>query len=336
MSSVLTSLVELHLQRNRLQTLPRAVFDEATGKEDKPAVLRVFDVSSNPLGSSVDSLKQSGTGVGLRPTLTDLRLRDVGLSRWPARLLRGLDALTVLDVGENRLTTIPAGSLAQLVRLERLDASLNRIVSVDPWRLMMPSSRQPPRLDLSGNPLDCTCSIAALCRHLYPAADGLSYSAWLNRTASRTLYRCKTPAEWHGVELAKFCADAEAQCSTLPSAVLAASVGAVAALLATLLAAIVCRRCVDHRRRRPVPGSGGTNKAAMAAAAARCRSDSYQFVDETSLTSSSNSSSATTTTSGVPLHPPASSSAPPHSVLKPATLLRGHEELLLRSGRQWL
>jgi len=328
LSAVLTSLNELHLQRNQLQTLPRAVFDEPTDSKDT-AVLQVFDVSSNPVGPYVDSLEQSESTVGLRPTMTVLRLRDVGLSRWPTRLLLGLDALTTLDLGENTLTTIPAGSLAPLVRLERLDVSLNRIVSVDPWRLMRPSSRQPPSVDVSGNPLDCTCSITALCSHLFPA-DGLVYTTWVNTTASRTSYQCKTPAEWHGVELAKFCADADEQCSTLPSVVLAASIGAVVVVVATLMAAVICRRCVEYRRRRGVPG---TKAAVAAAAAAGCRSDSYKFVDETSLTSSSNSSSAATTTSGMPVPLPPGLH---HSAPKPPTNSHGHDEFLLRSGRQWL
>jgi len=338
---VQTSLVELHIHRNRLQTLPRVIFDtEADGKDT--GVLRVVDLSSNPLGPHVDSLEQSASGVGLRRTLSVLRLRDVGLERWPSRLLRGLGALTTLDLGENRLTTIPAGSLSELPRLERLDASQNRIGSVDPWRLMTPSTRQPPRLDLSGNPLDCTCSLTALCDHMFPV-DGLVSSAWRNTTAGRTpQYRCRTPAEWNGVALAKFCADAESQCSTLSSAVLAASVAAVVLVVGALVVVVVCRRCAERRRRRrAVPGNGGTTTkaavvaaAAAAAAAGRCRSDScYQFVDETSLTSSSNSSSAATTTSAVPGPPP---SGPHQSMLKPATNCHGRDDLLLASARQWL
>ena len=330
-----TSLTELYLQRNRLQTLPRAVLDVSTAGEDT-ALLQVFDVSSNPLGPYVDSLQQSDAVAGLRPTLTVLRLRDVGLSWWPTRLLHGLDALTTLDVAENRLTTIPDGALAQLARLELLDLSLNRIVSVDPWRLTTPSSHRPPHLDLSRNPLDCTCSITPLCSHLFPTDSSVN-SMRLNRTASQTqLYRCKTPTEWHGVALGKFCADVDAQCSTLPSAILAASVGVIVAVLVVLTAAVVCRRCIHHRRHTSlVPGTGGSNKAAVAAAA-RCRSDSYQFVDETSLTSSSNSSSAATTTSGVPVQLPAPP-APHRSTLKPPdTNSHGHDGFLLRTGRQWL
>ena len=333
LSSVQTSLAALHLQRNRLQTLPRIVFDAETVSEGT-AVLRVLDLSSNPLGSYVDSLEQSPSGGRLRTTLSVLRLRDVGLARWPTRLLRGLDALTTLDVGENKLTTIPDGSLAELTRLERLDASVNRISSVDPWQLMTPSTRQPPRLDLSGNPFDCACSLIALCSHMFPA-DGLVYSVWRNTsTTTRTLYSCQTPTEWRGVALAKFCADADAQCSTLSSAVLAASVGTVIFVVAVLTVVVVCRRCVERHRRHSDPGNGGTTKAAVVAAAARCRSDScYQFVDETSLTSSSNSSSAATTTSGVPVPPP---SGPHRSMLRPPTSYRGHDDFLLANARQWL
>ena len=333
-----TSLVELHLQRNRLQTLPRVVFDAENASEDA-SVLHVLDLSSNPLGSYLDSLEQSPSSVRLRRTLEVLRLRHVGLARWPTRLLRRLDGLTTLDVGENRLTTIPAGSLAELARLEQLDASLNRINGVDPWRLMTPSTRQPPRIDLSGNPLDCTCSLTPLCSHMFPL-DGLVSSAWKNDTTpSRTLYSCRTPAEWRGRALAKFCVDADTQCSTLPTAVLAASLGATTLVVVTLTVAIVCRRCVKRRRRGPVPAvPGGTNKAAVlkAAAVARCRgSDScYQFVDETSLTSSSNSSSAATTTSGVPVPPP--SGLLHQNALKPPTNYRRHDDFLLASARQWL
>jgi len=336
LSSVQKSLFELHLQRNRLQTLPRVVFD-AENSSEVASVLRVLDLSSNPLGPYVDLLGRSPSSVRLRRTLEVLRLRDVGMARWPTRLLRRLDGLTMLDVGENRLTTIPDGSLAELAHLERLDASLNRINGVDPWRLMAPSTRHPPKIDLSGNPLDCTCSLTPLCRHMFPL-EGLVSSAWKNdSTPSRTLYSCRTPAEWHGRALAKFCTDADSQCSTLPTAVLAASLGATTLVVVTLTVAIVCRRCVERRRRGHVPGGSGTNKAAVlkAAAVARCRgSDScYQFVDETSLTSSSNSSSAATTTSGVPVPPP---SGLHHTVLKPPTNYRRHDDFLLASARQWL
>ena len=294
------------------------------------AVLRVVDLSYNPLGSYVDSLQaHSRSGARLAPTLTVVRLRDVGLSRWPAGLLRGLDALMTLDLAENRLSTIPAGSLAQLARLERLDASVNRIVIVDPWRLMTPSMRQPPRLDLTGNPLDCTCSLSPLCRHLFPS----DVFAGSNETVRRTLYLCRTPAEWHGVALADFCVDADAQCSTLPSAVLAVSLGVVVVVVVSLAAVlVVCRRYRQLRRRRcSLPA--GSAKAAAAAAAAGCRSDSYQFVDETSLTSSSNSSSAATTTSGIPAHP---SSGPHHTAPKPPTSFHGQDNCLLASARHWL
>ena len=334
--SVRTSLLELYLQRNRLQTLPQAVFYDKPVADDTP-VLRVLDVSSNPLGSYVDSLTSSRSRRRLLSTLEVLRLRDVGLSRWPASLLRGLDALITLDLGENRLTTIPAGALEHLARLERLDASLNRIVGVDPWRLMIPSNRQPPRLELSDNPLDCTCSLAPFCRHQFPASTD---SRRRNSTASSTLYRCRTPAEWHGVMLAEFCVDADAQCSTLPSAVLAASVGALLAVVVVVAVAIICRRCVERRRRhRSVPVTKAAAAAAQATAVARCRSsDKYQFVDETSLTSSSNSSnSGATTTSAVPLRPPPLGPHHCSSSLKlPYTTAHGHDNFLLASGRQWL
>jgi len=254
---VQSSLRELHLQHNQLQTLPETVFDGASVSQDS-AVLRVIDVSSNPLGPA---LEQSD---GLQSTLTVLRMRNVGLSRWPSGLLRGLDALAVLDVAENRLTTIPRGALAKLVRLERLDASLNRIVNVDPWSLVLPSSHRPPSIDLSGNPLDCTCSLGALCRHLLPVSpDGLVY---LN-ASRRTGYQCETPAEWHGVRLITFCADAESQCSTVSSTVVAAALGAVAAVLVALTAAVLGRRC---RRRGPVSGK------AAAAAAEGCQKGNYR------------------------------------------------------------
>jgi len=355
LDGVRTSLVELYLQRNRLQTLPRAVLVQETAAEDTAAaavVLRVVDLSSNPLGSHVDSLARSSSG-RLPPTLTVLRLRDVGLARWPAALLRGLVALTTLDVAENRLTMIPAGSLSQLVRLERLDASFNRIVGVDPPQLTAPSPRRRPLLDLAGNPLDCTCSLAPLCRHLFPAdvsaGGGETGGAGGRR---RTSARCRTPAEWRSAALAEFCVDADVQCSTLPSAVLAVSLGVVAAAVAILVAAVVvCRRCRGDRRRRRCSAPAATTKAAAAAAAAeRCRSDSYQFVDETSLTSSSNSSSAATTTSAVPppAQPPVSAAQPPYGPAVPAAQPpygphhaapprpHGQDSRLLASARHWL
>lgn len=317
-------------------------------------MLRVLDVSSNPLGSYLDQLERSRSGAtGLQQALMVLRLRDVGLSRWPGRLLRGLRSLTTLDMGENRLTTIPDGSLAPLVRLRHVDLSLNWLVAIDPSRLTMPSARPPPSLDLTGNPLDCTCSLSPLCRHVFPVVDDSepsSSSSMRNVTAvSPALYRCRTPAEWNGVALAEFCADVRTQCSTLPRAVLAAAVGGVAAVVAVLVTAVVCRRrYVERRRRRGVPvspASSSSSKAA-AAAAARCRSsDDYQFVDETSLTSSSNGSSAATTTSAVPVPPVHLPSAPSrHSAavktLPPsnASAHRGtHQELLLTTGsRHWL
>lgn len=333
-----SSLTELYLQRNRLQTLPRVVFNAETVDERTTSALRVVDLSSNPLGSYVDSLRQS---VGLRQTLGVLRLRDVGLTRWPTGLLHGLDALTTLDVAENRLTTIPPSSLADLDRLERLDASLNRISGVDPWRLMSPSSRQPPSMDLSGNPLDCTCGLTALCSHLF-SVDGPTRhnTTRTTTTASRTLYSCRTPLEWRGVALVTFCADATAQCSTLPTAVLAASVSIIMFVVTLVVVVVVCRRCTA--RHRPIPASTKAAAAAAAAAAAgKCRSDScYQFVDETSLTSSSNSSNsaATTTTSAVPVPLPAQ-----HSSLKPPAISHQHNHhrhaddfLLANATRQWL
>jgi len=355
--AVRTSLTELYLQRNRLRALPRALLlrdhddddDDDDDHSSASAVLRVLDLSSNPLGADVDRLAGRSSAGHLPATLEVLRLRDVGLVRWPGALLRRLASLAALDLSGNRLAAIPDGALAPLVRLRRLDASRNRLVGVDPGRLTghLPP---PPVVDLAGNPLHCGCSVAApLCRYLDQSeSETAAAAAWgRNQTGPaprRTLPpppppRCRTPAEWHGSPLTEFCVSAAAaRCAESPllppAGVLAACLGLVGVVVAALAAAVLLSRRYRRRRRSGAPAAAG-----KAAAGAGCRPDSYRFVDETSLTaSSSNSSSAATTTSGVAaaappgpaLHHPAPPSRPP------TTGFHAQDSYLLASARHWL
>lgn len=267
-------LREIHLQGNKLYSIPRDVFADLRN-------LTVLDLSSNPIGPFLEVPDSAAGTLGRLDRLEVMRLRGTGLTRLLPVLLENLTRLRQLDLSHNRLDGLSRTLTPLLSRLTVLDLSHNGLRGLDA-EVFTSKLRT---VDLSSNPFDCTCELVPLCHRLFSRRHS-SYPLNVLNADNRTLYQCATPVEWTSVSLSEFY-DASGRCSIFEITVICVIVACVVVAVIVIVTVTWCRyRTWRQRKHKARP------------------SPDYKFVDETSLTSSSNSSSNNGAASAAGHHQP--------------------------------
>lgn len=171
---------KLYLNDNKLSFIDSQAFNGMSGIES-------LDLSSNQLDIVHEDLFQ------YHISLRSLNLSHNQMSNisW-LLLLRNLENLEVLDLGHNQISQLHEKMMLPLVKLRNISLRYNRLMTIMPKVFRdLPNLRQ---IDLSYNPLACTC-------------DMLAFRDWLKRMASvvvglytpnTTAYICHSPPERSG------------------------------------------------------------------------------------------------------------------------------------------
>ncbi|XP_041462684.1 protein artichoke-like [Lytechinus variegatus] len=141
----LCSLQKLNLKDNSLMNLDRRVFQALSN-------LRYLDMTN----SRIKVLKS-----GIFSPLSSLRGLYLGsneLQKIPGDIFYGLHDLTVVKIQNNRIFDLDPRTFAQNPRLDILYLSGNQITNIKPGTVL--PSNSPFNLDLSRNPITCSCSLA--------------------------------------------------------------------------------------------------------------------------------------------------------------------------------
>ncbi|THD27614.1 hypothetical protein D915_001624 [Fasciola hepatica] len=117
---VMKFLESLSLAGNYFRQIPTAIYGVRR-------TLKYLDLSDNILSDGYNSLP-SGFGTEL-PNLTHLRMRHTRLRQLEATSLVGLKSLEVLDLSDNKITSIP-DELHELPELYSLDVSKNQLTEL--------------------------------------------------------------------------------------------------------------------------------------------------------------------------------------------------------------